>query len=100
MENSIVKILEEIYADSKVTPAEVLKYRNKIAEIADDLIKTEGSQGILEAFCKSIEVSNQLLQETLLKIKRGEYSIKAKAEIHQLLEAYIHLLKVNFDAFK
>ena len=100
MEKAIQQILEEIYADSKVTPSEVVMFRNKISEIANELIKNEGTQGILEAFCKSIDVSIQLLQETLLKLKRGEYSGKTKEEIHHLLEAYIQLLKVNFDAFK
>jgi predicted nucleic acid-binding protein len=100
MEKSIEKILEEIYADSKVTPSEVVKFRNKINDIAIQIIKSEGTQGILEAFCKSIDVSIQLLQETLLKLKRGEYTGKTKTDIHHLLEAYIQLLKVNFDAFK
>jgi hypothetical protein len=100
MEKSIERLLEEIYADSKVTPGEVLKFRNKISEIANDLIVSEGNHGILEAFCKSLDVSVQLLQETLLRLKRGEYSPKAKLDIQHLLEAYISLLKVNFDAFK
>jgi hypothetical protein len=100
MEKSLERMFEEIYADSKVTPAEVLKFRNKITEIANDLIVLEGNHGILEAFCKSLDVSIQLMQETLLNIKRGEYSAKSNEAILHLLEAYISLMKVNFDAFK
>jgi len=100
MEASIKAMLEEIYADSRVTPSEVLKFRNKLSILADELIEREGTQGILEAFCKSIDVSIQLMQETLLKIKRGEYGKQSKDDIHHFLEAYIQLLQVNFDAFK
>jgi hypothetical protein len=100
MEKSLERMFEEIYADSKVTPGEVLKFRNKITEIANDLIVSEGNHGILEAFCKSLDVSIQLMQETLLNIKRGEYSSKSNEAILHLLEAYISLMKINFDAFK
>jgi len=100
MEKSFEILIQEIYADSKVTPSEVLRLRKKIEESATKLRETVGSQGVLDAFCKSIDVSVQLMQESLLKVKKGEYNAAAKEEIFCFLEAYIAYLRVTFDAFK
>jgi hypothetical protein len=99
MEKSVEVLIQEIYADSRVTPSEVLRLRAKIEESSEILRKSVGSQGLLDAFCKSIDVSVQLMQETLLSVKRGEYSKHAN-DIFHFLEAYIAYLKVTFDAFK
>jgi len=100
MEKSFEILIQEIYADSKVTPSEVLRLRKKIEESATKLREAVGSQGVLDAFCKSIDVSVQLMQESLLKVKKGEYNAAAKEEIFYFLEAYIAYLRVTFDAFK
>lgn len=100
MEKSFEILIQEIYADSRVTPSEVLRLREKIEESAIKLRETAGSQGVLDAFCKSIDVSVQLMQEALLKVKKGEYNKTEKEEIFHFLEAYIAYLKVTFDAFR
>ena len=100
MEKSFDLLIQEIYADSRVTPSEVITLRDKIEESADKLRENVGKQGLLDAFCKSIDVSVQLMQEALLNVKKGEYSRDAKDEILHFLEAYIAYLKVTFDAFK
>ena len=100
MEKSFEVLIQEIYADSRVTPSEVLRLRGKIEESAIKLRESVGTQGLLDAFCKSIDVSVQLMQEALLNIKKGEYTRGEKEEIFHFLEAYIAYLKVTFDAFK
>ena len=99
MEKSVEILIQEIYADSRVTPSEVLSLRAKIEESAEIIRASVGTQGLLDAFCKSIDVSVQLMQETLLNVKRGEYRKNAD-DIFHFLEAYIAYLKVTFDAFK
>lgn len=100
MEKSFELLIEEIYADSRVTPSEVIALRGKLEESANNLRNSIGKHGVLDAFCKSIDVSVQLMQEALLNVKKGEYNKTAKDEMFHFLEAYIVYLKVTFDAFK
>lgn len=93
-------LLRELYADSRVSPEEVIRLRNATDEAAERLLKEEGREGVLDALCKSFDVTNQLLQETMLRASSDRYTNTGRAMILSLLEAHIALLQATVDAFE
>lgn len=94
------KLIEEIYADSKISPGEIIKLRKAVDEAAERVLSQEGQEGVVDALCKSFDVTIQLLQESLLKLKKGEYSDMGRAMILSVIEANVALLEANLEAFK
>lgn len=97
---SMEKLIEEIYADSRVSPGEIVKLREAVAEAAERVLSEAGDEGVLAALVKSFDVTTQLLQETVLKFKQSEYTDLARAMVRSVLEANIALLQANLDAFE
>ena len=93
-------LLREVYADSRVSPKEVSRLRNAIDDAAEQLLQAEGREGVLDALCKSFDVTNQLLQESLIRSSSGQYTDLGKAIILSLLETHIALLQATLAAFK
>jgi hypothetical protein len=92
-------LLREVYADSQVSPDEVIRLRNAADEAAERLLAEEGREGVLDALCKSFDVTNQLLQESMLRASGGRYTDTGRMMILALLEAHIAHLRVTLDAF-
>ncbi len=99
MDNSLETLLEEIYADSKITPAEIKTLREHGERAMINLLSLTGDEGTTNALCKSFEVTNQLLQETLLKAKRKKASAETKEALAALINSQIELLKANNPLF-
>jgi hypothetical protein len=97
---SMEKLIEEIYADSRISPGEIVKLREAVAEAAERVLSEAGEEGVLAALVKSFDVTTQLLQETVLRFKKSEYTDLARAMVRSVLEANIALLQANLDAFE
>jgi hypothetical protein len=94
------QMVRDIYRDSKVTPEEVIRLRNATDENAAALLGEEGREGLLDAVCKSFDVSNQLVQEAMLRFSQGEYTDLGRAMVLSLLESHVELLRATVEAFK
>jgi hypothetical protein len=94
------RLLQEIYSDTRVSPAEIIELRKAADEAAEKVLAEEGREGVLDALCKSFDVTNQLVQETALKLQKGTYSDLGKAMVLSLIEAHIALLKATINALK
>jgi len=99
MEKSLEKLLEEIYSDSRVSPSEVIKLRKYFERAMIDLLNIDGDEGVTNALCKSFEVTNQLLQETLLKAKRNKENVEFKDALEKVIDSQIALMKANHAVF-
>lgn len=93
-------LLRDVYADSRISPEEVIRLRNSADEAAERLLQEEGREGVLDALCKSFDVTNQLLQEALLRAAKGGYTDTGRMLILALLEAHVAHLRVTIDAFQ
>jgi len=89
----------EIYADAKVDPSEMVRLQETIDAAEADLLGQEGTEGVYEATCKSFDVTRQLLQHSLLHIRRGDYTTLGQARLMSVLEANVQFLRATFDAF-
>lgn len=96
---TIEKLLAEIYEDSKVSPGEIMKLRSEVERAEQQVLQSEGMEGVTGALCKSFDVTNQLLQENLLLLKKSKYSDTGRALVSSMLEANLALLKATIDAF-
>jgi len=96
---TIEKLVAEIYKDSKVSPGEIMKLSNEVERAEQQVLQSEGTEGVTSALCKSFDVTNQLLQENLLLLRKGKYSEMGRAMVVSMLEANLALLQATIDAF-
>ena len=99
MDKSLEALLEEIYSDSHVTPMEVIKLRKYSERAMIDLLNIDGDEGVTNALCKSFEVTNQLLQSTLLKARKDKDNVEFKSALAKVISSQIELLKANNAVF-
>ena len=92
-------LVERIYQDTAITPAEIIELRNAADRAAEDLLAEEGREGVLEALTKSFDVTNQLVQEVSLRLKGDDYSDTGATMVRALIESHIALLKATLRAF-
>lgn len=100
MEKNIEKMIGEIYADTRVTPSEIINLRQAINHQSIKVLSEIGNAGVTSAMCQSFEVTAQLLQETLLKARKDQWSDMGRAAIASMIEAQIALLQANAKAFQ
>jgi len=96
---TIEKLITEIYKDAKVTPGEIMKLNHEVERAEQQVLESEGLEGVTSALCKSFDVTNQLLQENLLLLRKGKYSEMGHAMVVSMLEANLALLQATIDAF-
>lgn len=98
METTLKK-LAEMYSDSRLSPGEVTEF-NKLTERAVvDLLQLEGDEGVSNALCKSFEVTNQLVQTSLLRVRKNEIGDDVKKALANAIYAQMELLKANIVLF-
>lgn len=98
VQSSIELAYEEIYADSKVTPGEVIQLRKLVDTAEASLLEAKGEYGITSASLKSFEVTRQLIQECLLEARKAKDTENLR-KLVDVIQANINLLQVNLDAF-
>jgi hypothetical protein len=96
---AVEKLVAEIYQDSKVSPREIMRLRDEVERAEQQVLQSEGMEGVTSALCKSFDVTNQLLQESLLHLRKSEQSDMGRAMVASMLEANLALLKATMDAF-
>lgn len=93
---------EAIYADGKVSPLEMMKLTKAVDEAEAQVVAGTGAHGIVAALFKSFDVTRQLLQDSVLEVRKDEkkkYNDVLKAQIQSAISANIKLLQANLDAF-
>ncbi|MEB3355911.1 MAG: hypothetical protein VKK04_04240 [Synechococcales bacterium] len=98
----IEQLLHSIYADSRVSPSEIIRLRKAVDAAEEQIVASTGAHGIVATLFKSFDVTRQLLQDTVLEVRRDEknkYSDEVQAQIQAAIEANIKLLQANLDAF-
>ncbi len=96
----LAQLLEEIYQDGKVSSQEVMELRKVADRATVEVLSLAGDEGVINALSKSFEVTVQLLQAALLKVRKEKASLEVKNALAKLIEAQIALLNANYDAFK
>jgi len=94
------ELLERIYADTAVSPVEIVELRNATDDAGERLLEEEGRESVLDALTKSFDVTNQLVQEVALRLKEDGYSDTGAAMVRSLIESHIALLKATLRAFE
>jgi hypothetical protein len=100
MSSPISRTLRDIYANADVSPEEIIRLREETDRAEQQILNEEGLQGVASALFKSFDVTHQLLQESLLRFERGEYSDTGREMVGSALEANIRLLQASVDAFR
>lgn len=91
---------EQAYADADVSPSELIELRRTVNEAAEQVLEQEGYEGVLDALCKSFDVTAQLIQEVALRLKAGEYSDLGNAMVRSVIESQSALLNATGRAFQ
>ena len=98
--NTFQQMVESIYADTSVSPAEVMRLRKAVDEAESQIVAAAGEHGSLAALLKSFDVTRQLLQDNVLEVRKNDkFKPEVKQQIYAALAANISLLQVNLDAF-
>ncbi|WP_299125235.1 hypothetical protein [uncultured Winogradskyella sp.] len=94
-----LKKISEIYSDSKLSPGEITEFKTLSDRAVVDILQLEGDEGVTNALCKSFEVTNQLLQQTMLKFKKENKNEDYKKALANMVFAQMELLKANIHLF-
>jgi hypothetical protein len=100
MDHHIEKLIEHIYADTRITPLEIMKLRRAVEACAERVLHETGHHGTVAALTKSFDVLILLLQETLLHMRKEHLPEKSQEAIISLIESYSFLMQANLMAFK
>lgn len=74
--------VEAIYADGKVSPVEMVKLTKAVDEAEAQVVASTGVHGLVATLFKSFDVTRQLLQESVLDVRKdekGKYSTDPQA---------------------
>ncbi len=96
----LAQLLDEIYQDGKVSSKEIMELRQVAERATVEVLAVAGDEGVINALSKSFEVTVQLLQAALLKVRKEKASQEVKDALANLIESQIALLKANYEAFK
>ncbi|MEM7031487.1 MAG: hypothetical protein AAF629_18135 [Chloroflexota bacterium] len=92
-------LLGEIYDDGNITPSEIRKLREETDKAIEKVLAEMGAHGEAAALFKSFDVTDQLQQQVLLKIRKGKVSDTGRAMVQAAIQANLTLLQTSLDAF-
>ena len=95
--NALQKLINDIYADSNVSPLEYIQFKTVSDVAVTELLEIEGDGGTTNALCNSFEITNHLLQLTLLKMLYDAGNQAYKDSLMKVINSQIELLKLNVD---
>jgi len=98
--NSLEHFIEEITADGKISINEYKKLRDLADEKFDEVVEQFGRHNNFSAFQKSMDVSMQLLQTSILDaIKDKKLTPLGKAIVRDAFKAQIEYLELGGKLF-
>src|SRR5688500_6504923 len=97
---AVEKLVKEIYTDSRVSPSEIIRLRDEVERAEQRILQDEGFAGLVSALCKSFDVTDQLLQVSLLDLRKSGVTDTGRAMVTAMLEANLALLKATVEALK
>lgn len=97
MIESLDIVLKEIYNDDKVSILEYMKIRDLADKKMQVLIDKYGKHNSITAFQKSVDITMQLLQESILLLKSKKPCEQEKLIIQEALEAQVKYLQVGWQ---
>ena len=92
-------ILNKVYADDHVTPAEIMEIRNRARKMRDEIAALDGEDSAVVLFLDNLNDLAETMQERMLEVRKADYSDLGKMQLFSSIENYVALLKANFDAF-
>jgi hypothetical protein len=91
---------EAAYSDTEISPQELISLRETVDQAANELLEQEGSEGALDALCKSFDVTSQLIQHVALGVRSGTYSDLGKTMVASVIESQVAFLNATARAFR
>ena len=92
-------LLEKVYSDDHVSPAEIMAIRDHARQQRDSLASEVGSDSPLVALMGQMDDLAEAIQKSVIKVRLSDYSDLGKRQSLAGVEAYVALIKANFDAF-
>jgi len=92
---SLENLLKDIYQDDNVSISEYMALRDDADQRMNRVIEEFGSHNSLTAFQKSMDVTMQLLQQSILQTKKASLSDTGAAIVKDALTAQIEYLRAG-----
>ncbi|MFM0336498.1 hypothetical protein [Paraburkholderia fungorum] len=92
---SLEKLVATIYGDGQVTITEYMALRDDADRRMDAVIEQFGKHNNLTAFQKSMDVSVQLLQLSVLQAKKAKLTDSGEAAVRDLVIAQVEYLRAG-----
>ena len=93
-------ILNKVYSDNHVTPAEIMEVRDHARNMRDEIASLDGEESPVVVLLDNLHQLSETMQENMLSIRTADYSDLGKMQLLSSIENYLALLKANFNAYK
>ena len=97
--NKTQNIIDKIYEDDHVTPAEIMEIRDHARTMRDAIASLDGEDSAVVLFLDNLNELAETMQERMLEVRKADYSDLGKMQLFSSIENYVALLKANFEAF-
>ena len=97
--NKTQDIIDKIYEDDHVTPAEIMEIRDHARKMRDAIASLDGEDSAVVLFLDNLNELAETMQERMLEVRKADYSDLGKMQLFSSIENYLALLKANFNAF-
>jgi len=97
--NKTQNIIDKIYEDDHVTPAEIMEIRDHARKMRDAIASLDGEDSAVVLFLDNLNELAETMQERMLEVRKADYSDLGKMQLFSSIENYLALLKANFNAF-
>lgn len=90
--------IAEVYADSGADVDEMHQLRTRIAEVQEKALEQGGSGGVVEATCKSFDVTRLLVEQGIFKTRHRGHDPVDQAQLRSVVEANVAYLQATLSA--
>ena len=93
------ELLNQVYQDGHVTPAEIMAIRDAARANKDQLSELDGADSPFVTLLQQMDDLAEAMQTNLLAIRGSDMGDMGKMHMYAALENYVALLKANSDGF-
>jgi hypothetical protein len=93
------ELLNKVYSDDRVTPAEIMAIRDAARASKGQLIELDGADSPLVLALQQMDDLAESLQVNLLAIRGSDMGELGKMHMYAAVENYVALIKANADGF-